>query len=92
MQVYLLLFPAMSSEPSYIIQIAFLSIIVIRYTMYMQKQDWLLHKQECVGIARISPNLPTDSMRLLLRCLLVYYDRMKSQKVNYMYTVFVYIL
>ncbi|XP_065916740.1 histone-lysine N-methyltransferase SMYD3-like [Dysidea avara] len=43
-----------------------------------QKQDWLVHKEECAGICRISPNLPTDSMRLLLRCLLVHQQRIQK--------------
>ena len=34
-----------------------------------QKLDWSLHKVECKGIARITPNVPTNTIRLLVRLL-----------------------
>uniref|UniRef100_A0A1X7U1G6 MYND-type domain-containing protein n=1 Tax=Amphimedon queenslandica TaxID=400682 RepID=A0A1X7U1G6_AMPQE len=34
-----------------------------------QREDWLYHKVECAGISRISPSIPTDTVRLIVRLL-----------------------
>ena len=45
--------------------------IIIHVWMFYiyQKLDWSLHKVECKGIARITPNVPTNTIRLLVRLL-----------------------
>ncbi|XP_067662654.1 histone-lysine N-methyltransferase SMYD3-like isoform X2 [Haliotis asinina] len=44
-----------------------------------QKNDWLLHKDECPCLKRVAPRIPTDSVRLLLR-LLIRLQRGDNQK------------
>ena len=35
----------------------------------LQQEDWPMHKGECPGMAAIHPQLPSDTMRFVLRLL-----------------------
>ncbi|RUS81882.1 hypothetical protein EGW08_010352, partial [Elysia chlorotica] len=52
----------------------------IRYcSIVCQKGDWRIHKTECPIMKRV-PNVPTDSIRLYLRLVLLYLDHRSSLK------------
>ena len=44
----------------------------------LQQDDWPMHKGECPGMAAIHPQLPSDTMRLVLRLL----AKIRLEKVN----------
>ncbi|XP_041369193.1 histone-lysine N-methyltransferase SMYD3-like [Gigantopelta aegis] len=41
--------------------------VVYYCSVKCQREDWIVHKEECLCLKQMSPKIPTDSVRLLLR-------------------------